>query len=102
MRPGLGDLGAVRQWEVPHTAQNFVMKEMGYSVARRHAERLRMIVIALLAAALVLTLLTLVALPTFFSILAALAAFASAIIQRWLFFAEAQHVVSLYYGAQKA
>lgn len=99
---GLGRIGAVRQWEVPHTAQNFVMKEMGYSVARRHAERLRMIVYALLVASLVLTLLTLAALPVFFSILAALAAFASAIIQRWLFFAEAQHVVSLYYGAQKA
>lgn len=99
---GLGNLGSVRQWEVPHTAQNFVMKEMGYSVARRHAERLRLIVYALLAASLVLALLTLVALPMAFSILAALAAFASAIVQRWLFFAEAQHVVSLYYGAQKA
>jgi DMSO reductase anchor subunit len=99
---GLGGLGAVRQWEVPHTAQNFVMKEMGYSVARRHAERLRMIVLVSLAAALAMTLLTLMAAPTFFSILAALTAFASAVIQRWLFFAEAQHVVSLYYGAQKA
>ncbi len=99
---GLGGLGAVRQWEVPHTAENFVMKEMGYSVARRHAERLRLIVFGLLAASLVLTLLTLATVPTFFSILAALTAFASAIIQRWLFFAEAQHVVSLYYGAQKA
>jgi DMSO reductase anchor subunit len=99
---GLGNLGSVRQWEVPHTAQNFVMKEMGYSVARRHAERLRLIVYALLAASLVLALLTLVALPIGFSILAALTAFASAIVQRWLFFAEAQHVVSLYYGAQKA
>ena len=102
MRRALARLGAVRQWEVPHTAQNFVMKEMGYSVARSHAERLRMIVFALLAASLALTLLTLAALPVFFSILAAFAAFASAIIERWLFFAEAQHVVSLYYGAQKA
>lgn len=99
---GLGRIGAVRQWEVPHTAQNFVMKEMGYSVARRHAERLRLIVYLLLKAALALTLLTLVAWPVFFSILAVLSAFASAVVQRWLFFAEAQHVVSLYYGAQKA
>ncbi|MBL8906995.1 MAG: dimethyl sulfoxide reductase anchor subunit [Rhizobiales bacterium] len=99
---GLGRIGAVRQWEVPHTAQNFVMKEMGYSVARRHAQRLRLMVYALLAASLLLTLLTLVALPIVFSVLAALAAFVSAVIQRWLFFAEAQHVVSLYYGAQKA
>jgi DMSO reductase anchor subunit len=51
---------------------------------------------------LILTLLTLVALPIAFSILAALAALASAIVQRWLFFAEAQHVVSLYYGAHRA
>jgi DMSO reductase anchor subunit len=99
---GLGNLGAVRQWEVPHTAQNFVMKEMGYSVARRHAERLRRLVMALLAAAIVLSLLTIVLLPVLMAILAALAALASAIIERWLFFAEAQHVVSLYYGAQRA
>jgi len=99
---GLGGLGAVRQWEVPHTAQNFVMKEMGYSVARRHAERLRRLVMALLAAAIILSLLTLVFLPVLVAILAALAALASAIIERWLFFAEAQHVVSLYYGAQRA
>jgi DMSO reductase anchor subunit len=99
---GLGGLGAVRQWEVPHTAQNFVMKEMGYSVARRHAERLRRVVMALLVVAIVLSLLTLLILPALMAILAALAALASAIIERWLFFAEAQHVVSLYYGAQRA
>lgn len=99
---GLGGLGAVRQWEVPHTAQNFVMKEMGYSVARRHAQRLRHLVMALLAASIVLCLLTLVFLPVLFAILAALISLASAVIERWLFFAEAQHVVSLYYGAQRA
>ena len=35
-------LGAnVRQWEVPHTTKNFVQREMGFVVARRHASRLR-------------------------------------------------------------
>jgi len=99
---GLDRIGAVRQWEVAHTAENFVMKEMGYAVARRHAQRLRGIVVGLLAVSVLLSLLTLVLLPALFAVLAAIAAFASAVIQRWLFFAEAQHVVSLYYGAQKA
>jgi DMSO reductase anchor subunit len=26
----------------------------------------------------------------------------AAVVERWLFFAEAQHVVSLYYGAERA
>ncbi len=29
---GLGSLGSVRQWEPPHTGENFVMREMGYSI----------------------------------------------------------------------
>ncbi|NBU14585.1 MAG: dimethyl sulfoxide reductase anchor subunit, partial [Alphaproteobacteria bacterium] len=42
---GLGD--GVRQWETPHTTKNFVQREMGFVVARRHAEKLRRIVLAL-------------------------------------------------------
>jgi DMSO reductase anchor subunit len=38
---GLGHETSVRQWEVPHTSENFVMKEMGYVTARKHAEKLR-------------------------------------------------------------
>jgi sulfite dehydrogenase (quinone) subunit SoeC len=93
-------LGQVRQWELPHTSQNFVQKEMGYAVARKHAAKLRLLVFAgLLLAALcmVATYLT-----PIFAIPAALAALAAAFIERWLFFAEAQHVVTLFYGAQAA
>jgi len=102
---GLGRIGPVRQWEVPHTSANFVMKEMGYRVARKHAEKLRAIVLAALGLALLL------AVPSFFAEgsvatlaagVGAAAALVAALVERWLFFAEAQHVVTLYYGAARA
>jgi len=36
------------------------------------------------------------------TIVAALLALAGALVERWLFFAEAKHTVMLYYGAAKA
>jgi DMSO reductase anchor subunit len=42
--------GAIRPLDPPHTQPNFVMREMGYAVARRHAARLRRWVMALLFA----------------------------------------------------
>ena len=38
---GLGHLGKVRPLEPPHTQPNFIMREMGYRVARKHALKLR-------------------------------------------------------------
>ena len=94
----------VRQWEVPHTAENFIMKEMGFVVARKHAEKLRRIVIAFLLLAILVTAATIIVplLAIFLSIVAVLLSGAAAVVERWLFFAEAQHVVSLYYGAERA
>lgn len=97
---GLGRIGSVRQWELPHTATNFIQKEMGYAVARKHAAALRSFVLLLLVLAL-LTMLGSLAAPLA-SILAAVLALAAAIVERWLFFAEAQHVSTLYYGAERA
>ena len=97
---GLGTIGGVSQWELPHTAENFIMKEMGYAVARKHALKLRKLVLLLLGLAC-LDMLAALALPVL-SILAALAALAAAMVERWLFFAEAQHVSTLYYGAKTA
>ena len=91
---------ACRQWEVPHTAENFVMQEMGYAVARKHALKLRLLVFLLLGLAC-LDMLAALALPML-SILAALTALAAAVVERWLFFAEAQHASTLYYGAKTA
>ena len=94
----------VRQWEVPHTAENFIMKEMGFAVARKHAEKLRRIVIVSLLVAIVVTALTM-AIPSIALVLSTIAVVPvgiAAVVERWLFFAEAQHVVSLYYGAERA
>jgi len=99
---GLGHLGTVRPLDPPHTQPNFVMREMGYQVARRHTEKLRRLSVALLflvPIALLLWLLT--PLPPFAQIILAVIALASAtagvLAERWLFFAEAEHVVVLYY-----
>ncbi len=104
---GLGHLGTVRPLDPPHTQPNFVMREMGYQVARRHAEKLRRLSVALLflvPLALLLWLLT--PLPAFAQVILAVVALASAtagvLTERWLFFAEAEHVVVLYYRGGSA
>ncbi|MGH8635910.1 MAG: DmsC/YnfH family molybdoenzyme membrane anchor subunit, partial [Burkholderiales bacterium] len=96
---GLGD-GAVRSIEWPHTEANYVMKEMGYRVARKHAVKLRAFVHMLaFAIPLAFTALALgsIAAPIA-AVLAVLAQGLGLLIERWLFFAEARHVVGLYYG----
>ena len=102
---GLGGLGKVRQWEAPHTVENFVMREMGYQVGRRHAARLRRYVLAaaFLAAALLLASgIASGALAVIFATLGTLSAVFAVLVERWLFFAEAQHVATLYYVAPAA
>lgn len=95
---GLGSLGRVRQFEPPHTGSNYLLREMVFVVARRHAARLR--VIALVAGCLLPALL-LWAAPNAPGVLTALALHALGIATaRWLFFAEAEHVVGLYYDAR--
>ena len=93
---GLGDRGAVRAFEPPHTGTNYLLKEFVHVIGRKHSQKLRIIAMLLFAGVP----LTLLALP-FSHILAALAVFshvAGALAARWLFFAEAEHVVGLYYG----
>lgn len=102
---GLGRIGAVRTLDPPHTQANFVMREMGYQVARRHAEKLRRLAtLALFAGPMAALVLMLIVPGTVPALVLALAATASAgigvAVERWLFFAEAEHVVTLYYGRQ--
>lgn len=102
---GLGGLGEVRPLLEAHTQANFVMREMGYVVARRHADKLRMLTLALAFAVPIIALLLILAAPSMaaaFAIVAALSMLAGLLIERWLFFAEAQHVVTLFYGAARA
>jgi len=97
---GLGGIGSVRAFEPPHTGSNYLTREMVFVVARRHAMKLRVIAVLLMSVLPVPLLL----LP-FNHALAALAAvshLAGVFASRWLFFAEAEHVVGLYYGRRSA
>ncbi len=94
--------GNVRLFESPHTSENYLMKEMGFRVARKHAEKLRKISIAL---AFILPLFLIVAayfsggvIAILCSVLAAISAMTGVLTERWLFFAEAKHAVTLFYG----
>lgn len=90
-----GETARVRQFEPPHTGSNYLLREMVHVVGRKHAARLR--VIALLAASLVPALL-LWAAPTAASVILATGLHLLGMLTaRWLFFAEAEHVVGLYY-----
>ncbi|MBB6600260.1 DmsC/YnfH family molybdoenzyme membrane anchor subunit [Luteimonas sp. MC1825] len=89
-----------RVFEHPHTEANYITREMVFAVARRHALRLRIATsLALVAAPLLATLLVATALlsPVAGVLLAALGLLAAAFVERWLFFAQARHVVSAYY-----
>ena len=74
---------------------------MGYRIARRHAAKLRAIA-ALLGFALPLALTLAAPVLPALGLLAALSAMAGVLVERWLFFAEAKHTVTLYYGSEAA
>lgn len=93
---GLGRIGQVSVFEQPHTGGNYLMREMIFTVGRRHAERVRMI--AMVLGGLV-PVMSLVLVPGMAGVgLAAVSHLLGALAHRWLFFAEAEHVVGLYYG----
>lgn len=91
----------VSVFERPHTESNYLTREMGFVVARKHSRRLRQIAIGLFAVVPVLLLIPvwlfvhLDAGPWLLA--AALASVVGAFVERWLFFAEARHLVTLYY-----
>jgi len=94
---GLGALGAVRPLMPPHTEENYLQHEMGFVVARKHADKLRMIAL-LLGGGLPVVILVLAPASAGALAVAVLAHVAGMFVERWLFFAEAKHVVTLYYG----
>ena len=101
---GLGHIGRVRLLERPHMTENYLTREMGFRVARKHARKL--FVIALVAgAALPFVLLggSLAAGPggaasLLMAGMALLSFGFGTLVERWLFFAEARHAVMSYYG----
>lgn len=94
---GLGRIGKVRMFEAPHSSKNYLMKEMVHVIGRKHASKLR-IVGSLLLSLLPLILLLVVGASHLSVLLAMLMHIAGALTTRWLFFAEAEHTVGLYYG----
>ncbi|MEL6618713.1 MAG: DmsC/YnfH family molybdoenzyme membrane anchor subunit [Pseudomonadota bacterium] len=97
---GLGDRGTVRAFEPPHTGTNYLLREFAYVVGRKHSQKLRIISILLMAALPIV----LLALPFshWMALVAVVCHVAGALVSRWLFFAEAEHVVGLYYGKRTA
>ncbi len=97
---GLTGLGEVRQLDAPHFTENYVLREMGYRIARKHAAKLRRITLGLafLLPALLVALAALGLAPVATTIIATLCAAMGLFVERWLFFAEATHVSTLYYG----
>ncbi len=95
---GLAAIGAPSVFEQPHTGGNYLMREMIYVVGRKHATRLR--VIALVFAAVLPAMILAIPLGIVVTGLAAVIHLIGAFVARWLFFAEAEHVVGLYYGAR--
>jgi sulfite dehydrogenase (quinone) subunit SoeC len=102
---GLGHLGKVEMTASPHDLDNYLLREMGFHIARKHADKLRRMalllgfvvpIIAFAAAMLTETGLAAIML----SLLAAAACQIGVTCERWLFFAEAKHVVTLFYGEQ--
>lgn len=93
---GLGHIGKVRAFEPPHTGTNYLMREFIHQVGRKHAEQLRIVALVLGFALPVVLLL----LPFNHTLgaLAVLSHIAGMLALRWLFFAQAEHVVGLYYG----
>lgn len=92
---GLGHIGKVAVFEQPHTGGNYLLREMIFVVGRKHGQKLR--VIALLCAAVLPALMAAVG-GIALMLAAVLVHLVGAFAARWLFFAEAEHVVGLYYG----
>ena len=98
---GLPENRKIAVFERPHTEANYLLREMGFVLARKHSKRLRIIATLLFALAPAL-----LALPVYLLVhidagpwllTASMAALAGTLVERWLFFAEAKHLVSLYY-----
>ncbi len=92
---GLGNFGKVRMLTAPHTEENYLLKEMGFRIARKHALKLRRIAaiagLALpLAAVLVAYFLTAHAIDIVLLAAAIVVNAIGTLAERWLFFAEAK------------
>jgi DMSO reductase anchor subunit len=91
--------GNVRLLDTGHTHGTFLTQEFGFKIARKYALLLKSFVFLMgfLVPALMLTLEKDINLAIYAAVATALLGM---VVERWLFFAEARHVVNLYHGAQ--
>lgn len=97
---GLSGDSRVAAFEAPHSEANYLTREFLFQVARRHRIRLRRL--SLLSAfglvpALMLSNLILPGWRLPMALFSLLALLTGLLVERWLFFAEARHVVERYY-----
>ncbi len=93
----------VRLFDSGHTHGTFLTEEFGYQLARRRAGVIKVLLFVVgfaLPAAMLAVVLRGSGAETAAAV-AACAGLAGAVMERWLFFAEARHVVNLYHGAQR-
>ena len=93
---GLGNIGSVRAFEPPHTGTNYLMREFIHVVGRKHSQKLR--IIGVVIGIVVPVVLLLLPIGHWIALIAVASHIAGVLASRWLFFAEAEHVVGLYYG----
>jgi DMSO reductase anchor subunit len=97
---GLSAGSSVANFEAPHTETNYLLREYVYQVARQHRRRLRMLCLVTAFVAAPAMALLIIVWPSLHAPLAWsgwLLLMAGLMIERWLFFAEARHVVERYY-----
>ena len=100
---GLSEGNNVRLLESPHSGASYLTDEMGFRIARKHSARLNLI--AVVSGLVIPGALVVIAWsghhPAFWLIAGMPFLFTGLIIERWLFFAEARHLVTLYYRRQQ-
>ena len=93
--------GSVQLLDVGHTSGTFLTDEFGYVITKNKSLLLRISVFVLafvLPALLLIAVMTQTIVATPLMLISFLSAFIGVLIERWLFFAEARHVVNLYHG----
>jgi len=89
---------SVRLLDQGHTSNGFLNDEFGYTVEANKLVRLRMLMVG---AAFIVPFLLVSAGNSWLVAVAAALAIAGLLVERWLFFAEARHVVRLFHGDQR-
>ena len=97
---GLSTFGEVRPLDRPHFTENYILREMGFRIARKHAAKLRRITMVLAFAVPAVMMAGTISgiVPLVAACAGVVCAMVGLFIERWLFFAEATHVAALYYG----